>query len=79
MVSQLLGVRKTIECPHCKSEMKRIKREKWHRLVSSIKPVVRMRCCDEEHLVERSIYKMRQRQGKTDALLSDESGMGSLR
>jgi len=68
-----IGIRDSIECPHCNSEMQRIERKPQHRLLSKIKPVVRMRCCGEEHLVERSAYKLHQSTHQAKTLYNREA------
>lgn len=78
LVSRLLGVRKSMECPNGKSDMKRVKKEAatggpYHQ---ACRPDALLR---EDHLVERSKYNMLHPQGKTAALLHEDSGIGFMR
>lgn len=49
-IDQILGLTWSRICPHCKKEMRRIRRTKSDRLLSVILPIHRCRCC---HMEER--------------------------
>ncbi len=38
-------------CRHCGSNMDRIKRMKWHRVLSKFIPVIHTECCNQRYLI----------------------------